>query len=566
MIKNIVKLIYFSFFINFNIFSGIFCGRCYKKNKKTIIELEKKDDKNNESKYNEESDVDIDDLKGKAFRLIKNDGKTLYFEEIVKDVDDEDYAEWKDKVKFIEGYLDEDHSNHKFNQLLVKYLKNKGLNYDDCEFDVKNVYYSRNSESLKCRKKYCKEVIIKDKDKNEDVVYLKKCYYINKLKIDLLKYLKYCDLEYTCLKRSQKYILTKKVTDDVKFYEYLNDAYLNKSAKILEKTKNLVPYYITMSFLGCDNCGTLKLFNNYFTKINNDEYLIKALSFGEYDYSNIKDYYDICNNLNGFNDVFFKILEFNYKNKIDEDLKKFLYFTLFKKDHFDDVSIDFYKKKDGYWKFFYYVYSNKFSYKDLEYYLHKKICDNHFDKKLKDGGTHTCYKGDDDDYEKKLFIEDDIGCDKHKNFNENINTIIYIFENNFKSKFQEFFKDFITVAKMKYEDKEREIKGKDNIEIYTKFYNDTNNKLQEFYNFYEKVINLKYYLIERIKKITKDEKKETIEKINGMLDFLINNKNNNQYEKKCIDEIIKNIKEVQKSTLFPFIFEDENIKNKIENL
>lgn len=219
MIKNIVKLIYFSFFINFNIFSGMFCGRCYKKNKKTIIELEKKDDKNDESKYNEISDIDIDDLKGKAFRLKGNDGKTLYFEEIVKDVDDEDYAEWKDKVKFIEGYLDEDHSNHKFNQLLVKYLKNKGLNYEDCEFDVKNVYYCN-----KYRKKFCKEVIINDKD----VVFIKKCYYINKLKIDILKYLKYCDLEYTYLKRSQKYILTKKVTDDVKFYEYLNDEYLNK--------------------------------------------------------------------------------------------------------------------------------------------------------------------------------------------------------------------------------------------------------------------------------------------------------------------------------------------------
>ena len=51
-----------------------------------------------------------------------------------------------------------------------------------------------------------------------------------------------------------------------------------------------------------------------------------------------------------------------------------------------------------------------------------------------------------------------------------------------------------------------------------------------------------------------------------MLDFLINNKNNNQYEKKCIDEIIKNIKEVQKSTLFQFIFDDKNIKNKIKNL
>ena len=336
-----------------------------------------------------------------------------------------------------------------------------------------------------------------------------------------------------------------------------------------------MPYYIIMSFLGCDNCGTLKLFNNYFTKINNDEYLIKALSFGEYDYSNIKDYYDICNNLNKFigiydkfngsRDVFFKILEFNYKNKIDEDLKKFLYFTLSYEYHFKDVSIDFYENNDDYSGFFYYVYSNKISYKDLEYYLHKKLCCNYFDRH-KDGGSNRLYVGEDDGSEKKLFIDDEIGCDKHENFHENINKIISIFKYGFKSNFQEFFKDFITVAKMKYKDKKKEIKGKDNIEIYTKFYNDTNNKLQEFYNFYEKVINLKYYLIERIKKITKDEKKETIEKINGMLDFLINNKNNNQYEKKCIDEIIKNIKEIQKSNLFRFIFKDENIKNKIENL
>lgn len=556
MIKNIVKLIYFNFFINFNTFSVLFCGRCYKKNKRTILELERKDDKNDELNYNEESDIDIDDLKGKAFRLIKNDGKTLYFEEIVKDVDDEDYDEYKGNVKFFESYLDRDHNNHKFNQILRKYLKNNGLNYDDCKIDVKDVYYCN-----KYRKKFCKEVIINDKD----VVFIKKCYYINKLKIDILKYLKYCDLEYTYLKRSEKYILTKKVTDDVKFYEYLNDEYLNKSAKILEKTKNLVPYYITMSFLGCDNCGTLKLFNNYFTKINNDEYLIKALSFMDCDYSNIKDYYDICNKLNESRDVFFKILEFNCKNKIDEDLKKFLYFSLFKKDHFDDVSIDFYEKKDGYWNFFYYVYSNKISYKDLEYYLHKKLCGNYFDR-LEDGCTNRLYEGEDNDYEKELFIRDVIGCDKHENFHENINKIIDIFNNDFKSNFQEFFKDFITVAKVKYKHKEREIKGKDDIEIFTKFYNDVNKKLDEFYIFYEKIINLKYYLIQRINNITADEKNETLKKINGMLDFLINNKNNNQYEKKCIDEIIKNIKEVQKSNLFRFIFEDENIANKIKNL
>ena len=69
-----------------------------------------------------------------------------------------------------------------------------------------------------------------------------------------------------------------------------------------------------------------------------------------------------------------------------------------------------------------------------------------------------------------------------------------------------------------------------------------------------------------MKEITEEQKKEIKEKFDKMLDFLINNKDDNKYEKDQFDNVVNNIKKIQKSTLFRFIFDDENINGKISKL
>ena len=83
--------------------------------------------------------------------------------------------------------------------------------------------------------------------------------------------------------------------------------------------------------------------------------------------------------------------------------------------------------------------------------------------------------------------------------------------------------------------------------------------LFEYFEFYK-------YLGDKMKIINEEQKNEIKEKFDGMLDFLIKNKNNNKYDKESIDKIVKNIKRVQKSTLFPFIFKDKIIIDKINKL
>ena len=66
--------------------------------------------------------------------------------------------------------------------------------------------------------------------------------------------------------------------------------------------------------------------------------------------------------------------------------------------------------------------------------------------------------------------------------------------------------------------------------------------------------------------ITEEQKEVIKEKFDKMLDFLIKNKDDNKYEKDQFDNVVNNIKKIQKSTLFRFIFDDENINCKISKL
>ena len=66
--------------------------------------------------------------------------------------------------------------------------------------------------------------------------------------------------------------------------------------------------------------------------------------------------------------------------------------------------------------------------------------------------------------------------------------------------------------------------------------------------------------------ITEEQNGEIKEKFDKMLDFLIKNNDNNKYNKDQFNNVVENIKRIQKSTLFRFIFDDENINGKISKL
>ena len=66
--------------------------------------------------------------------------------------------------------------------------------------------------------------------------------------------------------------------------------------------------------------------------------------------------------------------------------------------------------------------------------------------------------------------------------------------------------------------------------------------------------------------ITEEQKGKNKEKFDKMLDFLLNNNDNKKYDKDQFDNVVNNITEFSDSTLFWFIFDDENINGKISKL
>ena len=66
--------------------------------------------------------------------------------------------------------------------------------------------------------------------------------------------------------------------------------------------------------------------------------------------------------------------------------------------------------------------------------------------------------------------------------------------------------------------------------------------------------------------ITEEQNGEIKEKFDNMLYFLLNNNDNKKYDKDQFDNVVNNIKKIKKSTLFRFIFDDENINGKISKL
>ena len=518
MSKKFKNISILSILLNFNIFSSNMfcpCWLCCK-------------DKNEVPKDVQEY---FDNLKKEDEQKIRIENEKL------KKKNNDDLKNKKDKIDFSKN--DENFTefyNEKYNEILIKYLNNNGLDYNKCEFKVENIK-SQN---------YCRKVSID----NKKVVFIKHDNYDNSFYIDLLKSLDYCDFEYIY---QDGVILTEEVKNDyeIELKENFDREYFNKSKDILEKTENLLPYFTILSFLNFWDCGTLKLNNHIFKKQSNGKYLIKALDIDVKSYKdgNNEDYYNFYFDLNtGFsmfkNIRLFVTQTFNFN---DLNFKKFIIFI---NNFIDYIS----------------VISEIFKGEVEELQEAEESCFNDFRNNIFIKANLS------------NFLSDELKYNGKFNDKARFNFLV----DHYKNDFNTFLKDYVNYLKTdcifiydktlekvcKYLKIEKKENYDDNVKVdillklYQKLIERTEKAFEllfEYFEFYK-------YLGDKMKIINEEQKNEIKEKFDGMLDFLIKNKNNNKYDKESIDKIVKNIKRVQKSTLFPFIFKDKIIIDKINKL
>ena len=308
-----------------------------------------------------------------------------------------------------------------------------------------------------------------------------------------------------------------------------------------------------MSFLNFWDCGTLKLNNHIFKKQSNGKYLIKALDIDvkEYRDGNNEDYYNFYFDLNTGFPMFKEIRLFVTQtfNSNDLDFKKFIIFTNYSINFVPVISKMFKGEVEELTEeeksCFQYFEDNISSKIELNDYLEKqlKYDGNYRDKDIFEFLIKQ-YKGD---FNK--FLKDYIMCslkDEDDCFNDN--------------------KTLIKVCKYLKIEEKKDYTNDEKIEIVLKLYQKLIEKTEKTFELLFEYFEFYKYLGDKMKEITEEQKKEIKEKFDKMLDFLIINKDNNKYDKDQIDNVVNNIKEVQKSNLFRFIFGDKNIIDKISKL
>ena len=442
----------------------------------------------------------------------------------------------KDK-SFPKGY------NEKYDKIFKQYLETKGLDKTN-----KVTTY----EGIKSQN-HVRKITIENKNiNNNKVVFIKHDKHDNSFYIDLLKSLGYCDLEYLY---QDGVILTEEVKNDyeIELKENYDREYFNKSKDILEKTENLLPYFTILSFLNFWDCGTLKLNNHIFKKQSNGKYLIKALDIDvkEYREGNNEDYYNFYFDLNtGFNMFkeirLFVTQTFKYDNL---DFKKFIIFTNYSINYIPVISKIFKDEVEELQEeeksCFQYFEDNISSKIELNDYLEKqlKYDGNYRDKDIFEFLIKQ-YKGDFNTFLKDYImysLNDEYVC---FNDNETLNDIC---------------KYLKIVEKDNYTNDEK-------VEIVLKLYQKLIEKTEKTFELLFEYFKFYNYLGDKMKEITEEQKGKIKEKFDKMLDFLIINNDNNKYDKNQIDNVVNNIKKIQKSNLFRFIFDDENINGKISKL
>ena len=434
-----------------------------------------------------------------------------------------------------------DEYNINYNILINKYLKNR----------TPDSIIAEPIESLgKCFK-----VIIN----SNDVVYVKKDKKENKFYIDLLKELGYCELEYIY---EGDYILTKEVQNDIDFEFHLNNKTIEYVYNIFSKTQNLLPYFTIAAFLRLQDCG-IKLNNSQFKKINNDQYIVKALDIDIYDDSqydktdvsvqpkNIESYKDFYIVLNGGFRTFGRIKR-NFLELYDSDnepLKKFYYFIVYENytqlnEMFSAYPENRINKLTRDQKNAFLALNKIFSMHNLVDYLKSRNLINNKVNYIS--------------YDNLLSIFIDIFKRDFKVF---IINYIHFFDGDENYKFTEdaFEEDDFKLLSI---EKQADIYETAYLFI-EKLFIMSEKSFNIFFDF-EKLWNC---FVDYIKFITEEQQEEIILKFGQMLDFLIKNKNSSdQNIKSSIEKIKTHICKVKYANLFNFIFNNGDINTKLENL
>lgn len=386
----------------------------------------------------------------------------------------------------------------------------------------------------------CKKITFID---NGDVVFIKKDKGNNKLYIDLLKHLGLCDIEYIF---NGDYLLTKEIKDII-VLDTNTEMQLENTLTILSQIENFLPFYTILSFLNLKDCGLGRL-DNVSLKQENGNYSLKALDISLdkklTDDKSYKDFYDVLRRGtkgNTFLDKY-KGIEKTYNKKNYENFNKF-FVTLYSNSDEIDKILKFTESKNN----------------DNDIKLFKKItfCD-------------FLYQY----------------CDGFENISknaQNYDKLKEIYDNKYKGDYDNFIKAIIKYS-WNYEVNNKKIL-QDKIrrksdEIIGHKIEDIN----EYSNWLKKVIDSpifesmkamikehvlisnNQYIVDRINKITNDEKDEIRKYYDKMLDFLILNKGNNEYDKSRYNFIVSKIKLIKNNGLFEFLYNNTTIQEKLKKL
>ena len=409
--------------------------------------------------------------------------------------------------------------------LLKKYREEK---------DINNIKVEKTKSVSRCKK-----ITFLD---NEDVVFIKKDKWNNRLYIDLLKYLGLCDIEYIF---NGDYLLTKEIKDII-VPDTSTEMQLENTLSILSKIENFLPFYTILSFLNLKDCGLDRL-DNVSLKQENGNYSLKALDISLdkklTDDKSYKDFYGVLRRGTEGNTFLnkYKGIEKTYNQENYENFNKFFVTLYSNSDQIDEI-LKFTESKNN---------AN-----DIK--LFKEITFQDFLYQYCDGFENIS--------------KDDQNYDKLKE----------IYDNKYKGDYGNFIKAIIEYS-WNYEESNKKILQNKIRRKSDEIIGHKIEDINEYSNWLKKVIDSpisesmkaivkrhvliinNQYIVERINKITNKEKNKIRKYYDKMLDFLIINKENNEYDKSRYNFIVSKIKLIKKNGLFEFLYTNE-INEKINKL
>ena len=386
----------------------------------------------------------------------------------------------------------------------------------------------------------CKKITFLD---NGNVVFIKKDKGNNKLYIDLLKHLGFCDIEYIF---NGDYLLTKEIKDIIEL-DTNTEIQLENTLAILSQIENFLPFYTILSFLNLTDCGLGRLDNVYLKQENGKQFL-KALDISLCkeltDNKSYKEFYDVLKKGTG-RDIFFdkyEGVEKTYNQENYENFNKF-FVTLCSSTNEIDEILEFTESKNN----------------DNNIELLKEINGGHdFIYRYCDGFGNINHN--DQTYDKIKEVYDNKYKDNYDNFIKAIIEYSWNYESNKKKYLQNNIMKKSAIIGYKIEDINGYAKWLNKV-IDSQIYKAMKAKIKK-----HMLIDNNQYIVDRIDKMTNDEKDEIRKYYDKMLDFLILNKENNEYDKSRYIFIVSKIKLIKNNGLFEFLYNNATIQEKLKEL